>query len=338
MSTVSVIGAGSWGTAIALAAHRAGSKTTIWSHSDEEIARMIETGGHPNRLPGVKIDPEITLTDDLETACQSNIIVIAVPAQVVRQVTAKMACFVPSTSYIIIASKGIEIDTGLLMSEVTDQTLPGRSVAVLTGPSFALPVALGKPTGVMLAAETLSASQILARAFNSKTFRVYASDDVIGAQIGGALKNVLAIASGIIRGKELGENALAFLITRGLSEITRLAVAKGGRADTIAGLSGLGDICLSCTSSTSRNFAFGELIGQGMTAEQAAEKLGHLVEGAASSKTIEMLSESLKIEMPICGAVDAVLSGQATVEEMIEALLSRPTRVENIGDQACHTG
>ena len=328
MATVSIIGAGAWGTALAVVANRAGSDTTIWSRNKEIVRTIAETGENALRLPGIKFDPRIVSTFNLEDACQANILVVAIPAQAFREVTTKMAPYVPNDSYVIIASKGIEIKQAYLMSEIAAQTLPNCSIAVLSGPSFADEVAMGLPTAVTLAAENLTKSDWLARSFNNIHFRVYPSEDIIGVQIGGALKNVLAIASGIIVGRRMGSNAQASLITRGLSELIQLAKAKGGRASTLSGLSGIGDICLTCYNEKSRNMSLGKAIALGKSVPEVIAQTSNLTEGIATSKTITKLSETYGIEMPICAAVDAILNQGADVGLTIEAILERPMRAE----------
>jgi glycerol-3-phosphate dehydrogenase (NAD(P)+) len=328
MTTLSVIGSGTWGTALASASDRAGTTTTIWSKDKSTIQGIKATGENPECFPGQKLSPSILATTDLEVACQSNIIVLSVPAQFARDVSREMAPLVPDDSYIIIASKGIEQTTGLLLSEVLTETLPGRNVGIISGPSFAEEVFKGLPSAVTLAAESLTTSSWLARAFNSPTLRIYASDDIIGAQIGGALKNVLAIASGIVAGHHLGENARAMIITRGLSEVSRLAVAKGGKVETLYGLSGLGDLCLTCTSRTSRNYHFGHEIGAGKSVKDILSNSKALTEGLYTSRTIAKLAENLNVEMPICKAVDDILNNGVSVDEAMHVLMDRPPTIE----------
>ncbi len=328
MATVGVIGAGAWGTALALVAHRAGSQTMIWGREPEVIENIAKKGENPTRLPGVKFDPMIVSTMDLEEACQANILVVAVPAQYLREVTTAMAPFVPDDSYVVIASKGVEVDSRMLMSEVASQTLPHRPIGILSGPSFADEVANGLPTAVALAAGDLIKSNWLARSFNSKHFRIYPTDDVVGVQIGGALKNVLAIAAGIVEGRKLGNNAHAALVARGLAELTRLAVAKGGRVETLGGLSGIGDICLTCYNDKSRNMRFGKIIGMGKSVQQAIEETEHLTEGVATSKVVMAMAEELAVDLPVCSAVNDILNKGLDVDIVIEDLLSRPIRTE----------
>ncbi len=333
MTTVSVIGSGTWGTAIAAAADRAGTQTTIWSKDESTVKGIKATGVNPECFPGQKLSTTISVTNDLAQAGQSNIIVLSVPAQFAREVTLELAPLVPDDSYIVIASKGIEQSSGLLMSEVMAETLPGRSVGILSGPSFAEEVFKGLPSAVTLAAESLTTSSWLARAFNSSTLRIYASDDIIGAQMGGALKNVLAIASGIVAGHKLGENARAMIITRGLSEISRLAVAKGGKVETLYGLSGLGDICLTCTSPTSRNFKFGFEIGRGKSVKDVLASSTFLTEGLYTSRTIAKLAQELEVEMPICKAVDDILNNGIDIDDAMHVLMDRPPTIEYVAEE-----
>jgi glycerol-3-phosphate dehydrogenase (NAD(P)+) len=330
MTTVSIIGSGAWGTAIAAAADRAGTHTTIWSKDKSTVQGIHATGENPECFKGHKLSPSIVATTDLSLACQANIIVLSVPAQLVRQVSLEIAPLVPEDSYIVVASKGIEQSTGMLMSEILTETLPGRSIGIISGPSFAEEVFLGLPSAVTLAADTITTSSWLSRAFNSPTLRIYASDDIIGAQIGGALKNVIAIASGIVAGSHLGENARAMIITRGLSEISRLAAAKGGKVETLYGLSGLGDICLTCTSPTSRNFKFGIEIGEGKSVKEVLLNSKSLTEGLYTSSTITILAESLGVDMPICKAVDDILNHGAEISEAMNVLMDRPPATEYV--------
>ncbi|MBP6985416.1 MAG: NAD(P)-dependent glycerol-3-phosphate dehydrogenase [Alphaproteobacteria bacterium] len=333
MTSLSVIGSGAWGTAIAAAADRAGTKTTIWSKDQPTVQGILETRFNPECFPGHKVSDSIHATTDLAEACQANIIVLAVPAQFVRAVSTQLIDYVQPDSYLVLASKGIEQTTGYLMSEVIAETLPNISLGIISGPSFAEEVFKGQPSAVTLAAENITTSTWLARAFNSPSFRVYASDDIIGSQMGGALKNVLAIASGIVAGYKLGENARAMIITRGLAEIAKLTVAKNGRVETLYGLSGLGDLCLTSTSITSRNYQFGFEIGAGKKVEEAVRSSKYLTEGYYSSRSISKLAKALDVEMPICQAVDEILNHGVTIEDAMRSLMDRPPSVEfNVED------
>ena len=328
MSSVSIIGAGSWGTALATVAQRAGSQVTLWSRSPDVAYHIAKKGINPRHLSDIQLSPSIVATSDLQEACQGDILVLAVPAQVTREVTTAMAPFIKKESYIVIAAKGIEIGSGKLMSEVIAETLPDCSLSVLSGPTFADEVAKEFPTAATLASENLTTSQWLVQSLSSATFRVYASDDLIGAQIGGAFKNVLAIATGIISGRGMGFNAPAALMTRGLAEIIRLAEAKGGKAETLSGLSGVGDICLTCTSEKSRNMAFGKRLGAGTPLLHALEELDHVVEGIATSKSIRQLSKDLNVDMPIFTTINGILNYGLDLNIAMEELLTRPPTVE----------
>lgn len=328
MSRISVIGAGAWGTALAVAAQSAGSDTLLWSRNQEVVEGINKNHENHIYMSGVKLSPEITATTDLEAACKASIIIIAAGAQNFREITRNMSKYLSDDAYIIISSKGIELDTGMLMSEVAAQTLPGHSVGVLTGPAFAREVGEGLPTAVSLATDSLKTSELLARSLGSSSFRVYSSNDVIGAQIGGALKNVLAIAAGIVTGRGLGENARASLITRGVYEIARLAAAKGADHQTIYGLAGLGDISLSCNSPTSRNMSFGLDLGLGKKPQALLESHPRLVEGFHTAQAIMTLVAKLGIEMPICEAVYNIVNNGSDIDQEIQKVLSRPMKAE----------
>lgn len=326
MSTVCIIGAGSWGTAIATVVARAGAQPTLWAREQEVVNQIAECGENKQFLPGIKLDPMITATMDLEEVCRANIIVIAVPAQFIRKVTLEMAKYVPKESYLIIAAKGVELDTGLFMSEVIAETLPGRSVAILSGPCFAGEVAQGLPAAATLASESLTTSAWLARSFQNASFQIETSDDVIGAQIGGALKNVLAIAVGILYGRNMGFNAPMVLMTKGLAEMAQIVVAKGGKPETLMGLSGIGDICLTCTSETSRNRSFGVKIGEGVPVAKLMSEFDKVVEGAPTAAAITKLAKEMGLNLPIMSAVDNIVRKGAEVEFMLEELLMQPAQ------------
>ena len=287
MERIGVIGAGAWGTALALAARRAGREVVLWAR-DSALAKEIETRHeNPRYLPGIA------------------------PARP-----------------LVVCSKGIERGTGQLMTEVLAEVLPGRAVAVLSGPTFALEVARGLPTAVTLAAEDAALGAGLVKALGSRAFRPYLSGDIVGAQIGGAVKNVIAIACGIVTGRRLGDNARAALITRGLAEIARLGRAKGARPETLMGLSGLGDLTLTCTSGLSRNYSLGAALGEGETLEALLAGRRGVAEGVFSAGAAVALAEKLSVQMPISGGVDGILNRGSPIEAAIEALLARPFRAE----------
>ncbi|MEN8236251.1 MAG: NAD(P)H-dependent glycerol-3-phosphate dehydrogenase [Pseudomonadota bacterium] len=320
MSTVSIIGAGSWGTAVATIVARAGAQPTLWAREQDVVQQIAEHGENQNFLPGIKLDSMITATTDLSEACKADIIVLAVPAQFIRSVATEMAKHASRDAYLMVASKGIEVDTGLFMSEILDEILPGRPVAILSGPSFADEVARGLPAAATLASESLTTSAWLARSFQSDSFQIETSDDVIGTQIGGALKNVLAIAVGIIYGRNMGFNTPMVVLTKGLAEMVQVAVAKGGRPETLMGFSGIGDICLTCTSETSRNRAFGVKIGQGVPASKLMAELDTVVEGAPTAIAVAKLAKKLGVQLPVMEAVDKIVRKGSDVAFVLEEL------------------
>ncbi len=318
-SQVGVIGAGAWGTALAILANRAGSRTTLWTRNAQVIESIHDRRENAQYLPDQFIDPAITVTDDQSFVSACDLLVLTIPAQSMRAVAISLSDAVPADLPIIVATKGIERGSLMLMSEVIQSILPHNPYAILSGPNFAHAAASGQPTATTLATRHSSLAEKVSFAMGGKYFRMYMSDDPISTQIGGAVKNVLAIACGIVAGRGLGENARAALITRGLVEITRLAKAKGGREDTLMGLSGLGDIMLSCSSPTSRNYALGVAIGQG-----SKQHSGQLTEGVATAESVTQLAHKLGVAMPIASAVHAILAGTVEVEVAIEKLLERP--------------
>ncbi len=329
MTSVAVIGGGAWGTALALCAHRASNPTRLWMRSEDAVNQC--RGAHENsRLPGIELPKDLHITDSLEEALRANIIILATPAQTLRKMAQEIKSYDLKESYFIISSKGIEMETGLLMHEVAKETLPDQSISILSGPTFAREVGLGLPTAATLASEEISTARWLASSLSSPAFRLYPSDDIVGVEVAGALKNVLAIAAGICTARKLGESARASLITRGLSEITRLGLALGAGAETFLGLSGVGDIILSCTSSQSRNMSLGLRIGAQNIVTQDSLQGGTLTEGYFTAKAVMKRAEALSVELPICAAVNNVLHDQSPIEDEIESLLSRPLKVEQL--------
>ncbi len=328
MERIGVIGAGAWGTALALAARRAGREVVLWAR-DPELAAEIETRHeNPRYLPGVPLDPEIRATASLAEVADCDALLLVTPAQALREIAGQLAPHLALARPLVVCSKGIERGSGQMMTEVLAEVLPGRAVAVLSGPTFALDVARGLPTAVTLAAEDAALGAGLVKALGSRAFRPYLSDDVVGAQIGGAVKNVIAIACGIVTGRQLGDNARAALITRGLAEIARLGQAKGARPETLMGLSGLGDLTLTCTSTLSRNYSLGVKLGEGETLEALMAGRRSVAEGVFSAGATVALAEKLGVRMPISGGIDAILNRGAPIEAAIEALLARPFRAE----------
>jgi glycerol-3-phosphate dehydrogenase (NAD(P)+) len=328
MTRIGIIGAGAWGTALAVVARRAGNDVTIWAHESETVAAINDRHENPSFLPGIDLDPDIRATADLAEAAAADAVLLVTPAQFLRAATARLAAALKTESPVVICAKGLEQQSGALMSEVAGDNLPGRKLAVLSGPTFADEVARGLPTAVTLACADDETADFLVAALGGERFRPYRSDDVIGAEIGGAVKNVLAIACGVTGGRGLGENARAALITRGLAEMTRLCVAKGGRAETMMGLSGLGDLTLTCASTKSRNYSLGHALGQGEALDDIMASRLSVAEGVHSAAAVIRLAGTLGVDMPISRAVDGILNRGEILDAVIAGLLQRPFRTE----------
>ncbi|CAA6603713.1 Glycerol-3-phosphate dehydrogenase (NAD(P)+) [Rhodospirillaceae bacterium LM-1] len=328
MTHIGIIGAGAWGTALAVSARRSGLEVTVWAH-EAEVAQAIQTRHeNPIFLPGLKLDPGIKAVTDPDAILGADAILAVAPAQFLRPTLQGFAKGWPQGLPIVICAKGIEQGSLALMTEVAADVLPQAPQAVLSGPTFAAEVARGLPTAVTLACTNAKLGNKLVQALGTRSFRPYLSDDPIGAEVGGAVKNVLAIACGIVTGKGFGDNARAALITRGMAEIVRLAVAKGGKAETLMGLSGLGDLILTASSTQSRNFSVGMALGQGKTLAEALAGKQSVAEGVASAASTVALGVKVGIDLPIALAVDAVLNQGAELNATIEALLSRPFKNE----------
>jgi glycerol-3-phosphate dehydrogenase (NAD(P)+) len=320
--SVAVIGAGAWGTALAGAAARAGRDVTLYARNAASVDQIKATRINP-RLAGVRLDPAIDVTSDIARAARSDLILMVTPAQHLREATALIAPHLKKATPLIACSKGIERGTHKFMTEVIAEAAPDAIPAILSGPGFADDVARGLPTAVTLAARDEALASALVQALGSSTFRPYHTTDVRGVEIGGAAKNVLAIAAGIAVGRKLGASAQAALTTRGFSELARLGRACGARSETMAGLSGLGDLILSCSSLQSRNFALGIALGRGEP--PARDKLA---EGEFTAPVLIELAASQNIDMPVSNAVAAILSGASTIDAAIESLLTRPFKAE----------
>jgi len=329
MMQIGIIGGGAWGTALALVARCAGHAVGLWAREADVVEAINATRRNPRFLPGLALDAAIRAEHALERVVgASDLLALVTPAQHLRAVAAAIGATRLPVPPLLICAKGIEQPAGLLMSEVLAEVLPGAAVAVLSGPTFAREVALDLPTAVTLATPDAALGERLVAAFGGRSFRPYRSDDMIGAQIGGAAKNVLAIAAGIAIGRGLGENARAALITRGFAELNRLALAKGARAETLAGLSGLGDLVLTSSSEQSRNYALGRALGAGKTLAAHLAGRDSVAEGVASAPAVVALGERLGVDLPIARAVDQVLHRGAALDEAIGALLARPFRAE----------
>ena len=328
MDRIGVIGAGAWGTALATVARRAGRDVILQGREPEVVAAI--GGGHGNTLflPGVALDPAIHATTDGAEAIAADAVLLATRLRCWAGVAAGLAAAWRPGVPAVVCSKGIEQDTLSLMSEVVAEVLPMAPVAVLSGPSFAGEVARDRPTAVTLAATDPSLCRQLSEALGTPRFRIYGSDDPVGAEIGGAVKNVLAIACGIVEGRALGDNARAALTTRGLAEIARLGTAKGARAETLMGLSGIGDLILTCNNIQSRNFSLGVALGEGAALDDVLGSRNSVAEGVFSATSVSDLARRLDVEMPICVAVDGILNHYADIDATIAALLARPFKGE----------
>jgi glycerol-3-phosphate dehydrogenase (NAD(P)+) len=324
LSHIGVVGGGAWGTALASQARRAGRRVTLWSRDPAVAQSIAQERANPVYLPGQQLDSGIEAAADLSTLGDCGAILLVCPAQAVRQLSGKLAGKAP----VVICAKGIEASSGLLMPEVLAEVLPGRPVAVLSGPSFAEEVVQGLPTAVSIATDDPALGRTLAEALAAGAFRPYWTHDVLGVALGGAIKNVLAIAAGIVEGRGLGHNAAAALVTRGFAEMARLGQAMGAELETLTGLSGLGDLVLTCHGPQSRNRSLGLALGKGTKLADYLAGRRQVVEGEATAPAVLARAARHGIEMPICAAVDAILHRDADLDSAIRALLARPLRRE----------
>lgn len=321
MSSIAVIGAGAWGSALAVLAARAGHSVALWARDPARASTIAARRENP-RLPGFRLPERITVIHVLE-GISADLLLLAVPMQHMRPVAAAL----PSVP-VVVCAKGVEASTSLLPLEVLGQVRPGISAAILTGPNFAHEIAAGLPAASVIAANDSALRERARESLATPAFRIYGNDDPIGAQIGGAAKNVIAIAAGAVIGAGLGENARAALVTRGLAELARLALALGGRAETVAGLSGLGDLLLTCTGPASRNYSLGFALGRGERLESILAGRTSVTEGVATAPALVARATRAGIELPICAAVAALLESRTTLRQAIDKLLSRPRRDE----------
>jgi glycerol-3-phosphate dehydrogenase (NAD(P)+) len=328
MQRIGIVGGGAWGTALAVTARRAGREIVLWAREAEVVTAINQRHENPLFLPGIAIDPAIVATGDIAAAASADAVLLVVPAQHLRAVAGAIAPTLRPGAAVVICAKGVEEASGALMSEVAAAALSGARLAILSGPTFAGEVARGLPTAVTLATVDQALGGALIAALGTRSFRPYLSADVVGAEIGGAVKNVLAIACGIVAGRRLGDNARAALITRGLAEMVRLAHAKGGRAETLMGLSGLGDLTLTCTALQSRNHSLGFALGEGAVLDEILGRRRSVAEGVSSAAAVAALARRLGLDMPIVAAVDAILHQGADIDETIASLLARPFRGE----------
>ncbi len=324
-NTIGVVGAGAWGTALAQMLASDGSNVVIWAFEAEVAAAINAAHTNPLYLPSATLAPTIRAVTDLAEFAGLDTVLVVTPAQVLGKVLAQLPA--PPRD-LVLCSKGIDADSGKLMNDVASAAVPGSAIAVLSGPTFAHEVAAGLPTAVTLACSEGEAQwQRLSPALARPAFRLYYSDDVTGAEIGGAIKNVLAIACGVVEGLQLGQNARAALIARGFTEMLRFGEALGARAETLAGLCGLGDLVLTCSSTSSRNFSFGKALGQGQAAADLLADRRTVAEGAFTAPVLARLAATHGIDMPIVAAVNAVLGG-AAAQQIVAALMTRPLKAE----------
>lgn len=331
---IGIVGGGAWGTALAAAVCRSGRGALLWALEPETVAEINASHVNSAYLPDISLDPELRATNDLTEIAAQDLILMVAPAQHTRSIAAQLSDILPEGRPVIMCSKGIEQGSTKLMSQVLEETLPQAIPAILSGPSFASEVAQGLPAALTLACNDETLGETLARAIGHAAFRPYWSSDIIGAQIGGAIKNVLAIAAGIVRGRKLGSNAHAAITTRGFSEMDRFGTALGGRPETLTGLSGLGDLILTCGSPQSRNMSLGIALGEGKTMDEVLGARRSVSEGVYTASAVAGIAKEKDLDLPICAAVHAVVSDEASVDDAITELLARPFRAELEGRES----
>ena len=324
---IAVLGAGAWGTALANAVAGPQRPVTLYARAAAAVTEIAKNRTNARYLPGVTVAAEVTATNSLERAAQADVILVVTPTQSLRALAGEVAPYLAVDTPLVACAKGIERGTGRFVTEILQEAAPKARVAVLSGPSFAADVARGLPTAVTLAASDDALAAALAEALHAPAFRVYHSSDVRGVEIGGAAKNVLAIAAGIVVGRKLGPSAQAALITRGFAELVRFGRAFGAKSETLTGLSGLGDLILSCTSPQSRNYSLGAALGEGKPVAEAGA--GRLAEGVFTASVLAEMARSKKVEMPIAQAVDDILAERTDIADAITRLLARPIGAEN---------
>lgn len=320
---IAILGSGGWGLALACTCARLGHDVTVWSKFKDEIDTILRTGELRAKLPGVIIPDTVKLTTDISCAKDKDIVLVGIPVKFVREVCNQAKPYVNKESIMVSSSKGLEDGSLKRMSEVIKEIFPDNTVAVLTGPSHAEELGRGIPTAVVAASESIEAAKLIQKTFSDNVLRIYVNNDVIGCEIGGAIKNVIALCCGVIEGLGLGDNTRAALMTRGLSEITRLGTAMGGRADTFSGLAGVGDLIVTCTSMHSRNFRAGILIGQGVSPQEAVFRVG-TVEGYACAAAALKLAKKYDVNMPITEEINRILFDGKSPKSAIGDLMGRP--------------
>jgi glycerol-3-phosphate dehydrogenase (NAD(P)+) len=326
--SVAVLGGGAWGTALAQVAAAAGRSVTLWAREPEVVESVNHRRENELFLPGVTLNQVIRATGELDDAASAELILAAAPAQHMRSVLSAVREHLQPGAALVLCAKGVERGSLALMTEVLSQEISELEPAVLSGPGFAKDVARGLPTATTVASRDQALAHRIVATIGLPTFRPYVADDLIGAEIGGAVKNVIAIACGVAEGRKLGDGARAALITRGFAELTRLGLAMGAKAETLSGLCGLGDLVLTCASLTSRNTSLGAALGQGRKLGEVLAERRSVAEGAESAPAVVALAAKYKVEMPICAAVDDIVAERVSIDDAIKALLSRPFRAE----------
>lgn len=332
MSKIGILGAGSWGTALAIVLAKNGHHVMLWSAVKSEVEMLRQFREHKDRLPGAILPDTIEIMDSLEETCkEKDLLVFAVASPYVRSTAKQAAEFIKKGQIIVNVAKGIEETTLMTLSEILEEELPGRDIAVLSGPSHAEEVSKGIPTTVVAGAKTKEIASFIQECFMNEWFRVYTSPDMIGIELGGSVKNVIALAAGVIDGLGLGDNTKAALMTRGIAEMSRLGLAMGGKMETFSGLSGIGDLIVTCTSKHSRNRNAGFYMGQGMTAKEAMDKVNQVVEGVYSAKAALLLARKYDVDMPIVEEVNRVLFEDKSAKDALADLFTREKRKEYSG-------
>ena len=330
MNKIGILGAGSWGTALGILLSKNGHDVTIWSISEDEVCMLREKREHKDKLPGVKVPENICITADIEEAVKGkDICVMAVPSTFTRSTAAKVSPYIKEGQIIVNVAKGIEEDTLMTLTEQIEEEIKGANVAVLSGPSHAEEVARGLPTTCVAGAKDKETAEFIQSIFMSEVFRVYTSPDIIGIEVGGALKNVIALAAGIADGLGYGDNTKAAFITRGIAEITRLGIKMGEHMQTFAGLTGIGDLIVTCASVHSRNRKAGYLMGQGETMEEAMEEVQMVVEGVYSAKAGLQLAKKYEVSIPIIEQINKVLFEGKNAAEAVKELMGREGKTES---------
>lgn len=329
MQNIGIIGGGAWGTALAQSLAQSGKNTILWAR-ESEVVESINTK-HENIpfLPGVPLHTNVKATGSIDDIAKTEAILLVSPAQHIRAALQSLKSHIRADQPLIICAKGVEIGTGLLMSEVAKEIVPDAKIAILTGPTFAAEIARGLPSAMTLAMKDKNEAEKLAEQLSSRSLRLYASDDILGAQIGGAVKNVIAIACGVIEGKKLGDSARAALVTRGLAEMARLASAMGAKRETLMGMCGVGDIILTCSSMQSRNFSLGVALGQGKSLKDILAERNSVTEGVPTAKALVVMAKNHAVDMPISEAINKCLDEGVSVDEMIQHMLDRPVKAES---------